>query len=106
MSLNPVINIRVLLRRSPARATLNTGALKKVATAGMPLSGPEKSKDFRRCTDSMETAGSLLTEPLALGMSGPRVCCGIARPATASAYASPPVAGAGPLGRTVRTLDG
>ena len=61
-----------------AGTTLITGVLTEVAPAGMPLSGPDKCKDLRLRAPSMEEAGSALTDPLAMGMSGPLVSCGTA----------------------------
>jgi hypothetical protein len=62
----------VLLGRSSAgKQVLVTWAFGVVPT-GMPLRGPDMSLDMRLFAVSDETAGSDGSEPMAVGMSGPR----------------------------------
>jgi hypothetical protein len=61
--------------------------------AGLPLSGPEKSGDFRPSGSSIEAVGSEKSGPLATGLSGQLVTRGTACPGTTAAYAGPPLVG-------------
>jgi hypothetical protein len=75
----------VLLERSPAgRLAPATWAFEVVPT-GMPLIGPDT-----RVAVSQETAGSDGSEHLAVGMSGPLVCCVATVAAATAANVAPP----------------
>lgn len=81
-----------LFCRSPAGETLfvATSAFQVVPSV-MPHKGPDmSSRDMRLVAAPEEAAGSLWSEPLAWGLCGPFGCCGLARPTTTAAYASPP----------------
>jgi hypothetical protein len=61
----------VLLGRSPAgRQVLATWAL-RVAPSGMSLRGPDMSLDMRLLAVSDATAGSDMSESMAVGLSDP-----------------------------------
>ena len=71
VSRTPEIKMGVLLGRSPAGTqVLVTWAL-VVVPSGMSLRGPDMSEDMRLFADSEETAGSDMSESMAMGLSDP-----------------------------------
>ena len=74
--------------RSPAgRLALATWVFGVVPT-GMLLIGPVISSEMRLCAISREMAGSDESDPLAVGLSCPLRCCGVAVAAATAAAAT------------------
>ena len=69
MSRTPEIKMGVLLGRSPAGWQVLATWACRVASSGMSLRGPDMSLDIRLLAVSDETAGSDVSESMAVGLS-------------------------------------
>jgi len=87
------IKMGVLLGRSSAGRQVLVTWVFRVLPSGVSLRGPDMSLDMGLLAVSDETAGSDMSESMAVGLSDPLGCLGATGPSNAAAYVTPPSGG-------------